>query len=210
MPVSQAERAGERRPLAHAAGKLRRIVVHEVLEPDRLQRLARAILLLCLGHALEHHAELDVLDHRAPRKQRVLLEHEGDLVRQRTAHRLAADLDRARGRRQQAADHVEQRALAAAARPDQAQQFAAHDVERGVEQRAHMKRVAGLAEFVRDALDPYRGVARCHFGRNDSLISLRMSGSSGSVFMSTNERLSTASAFGLKRPSSLNIGIMSS
>ena len=79
----QAERAGQRRALAHAAGELRRIVAHEVLEPDRLQRLPRARLLLGLRHALEHHAELDVLDDRAPGKQRVLLEHEGDVVGQR-------------------------------------------------------------------------------------------------------------------------------
>ena len=98
---------------------------------------------------------------------------------------LAADLDRAAGRRQQPADHVEQRALAAAARPDQAEQLAAHDVEIGVEQRAHMECVARLAELVRDVLDADRDIARGHFGRNDSLISLRMSGSSGSVFIST-------------------------
>ena len=47
------------------------------------------------------------------------------------------------GRRQQAADHVEQRALAAAARPDQAEQFAARDVERGVLQRLHELRSPG-------------------------------------------------------------------
>ena len=89
----QAERARERRTLAHAAGKLRRIMVHKVLEPHRFQRFARSILLLGFGNALEHHAELDVLDDRAPRKQRVFLEHKGDLLRQRRVHGLAADLD---------------------------------------------------------------------------------------------------------------------
>jgi hypothetical protein len=66
-------------------------------------------------------------------KQRVLLEHEGDLLRHRAAHSLVADLDRAGGRLHQSAHDAEQRALAAAARPDQAQQLAAPDIERGVE-----------------------------------------------------------------------------
>ena len=61
---------------------------------------------------------------------------------------------------EQAADHVEQRGLAAAARPDQAQQLAARDVERGVAQRQHVARVALLAEVMRDVLDPDRDLAR--------------------------------------------------
>ena len=76
---------------------------------------------------------------------------------------------RAGRRRQQAADHVEQRALAAAARPDQAEQFAARDVERGVRQRLHELRVARLAELVRDVSDADGGVARGHFGRYASV-----------------------------------------
>ena len=79
------------------------------------------------------------------------------------AHRLVVDLDRAGALRQQSADHVEQRALAAAARADQAQQFAARNVERGVEQRADELRIARLAELVRDVPDFDRGVARRHF-----------------------------------------------
>ena len=72
---------------------------------------------------------------------------------------LPLDLDRAGGRRQQAADHVEQRALAAAARPDQAEQLAARDIERGVLQRLHELRVARLAELMRDVPDLDRDVA---------------------------------------------------
>jgi hypothetical protein len=92
----------------------------------------RARIVFGLRHALEHHAELDVLDDRTPGEQRVLLEDEGDVARQRPCYLLAVDLDRPGRRRQQTADHVEQRALAAAARADQAEQLAAHDVERRV------------------------------------------------------------------------------
>src|SRR4029079_14333589 len=137
------------------------------------------------------HAELDVLDDRAPGKQRILLKHEGNVTGQGPAHRLALDLDRPGGRRQQTADHVEQRALAAAARADQAEQFAAHDVERGVQERAHMLRVARFTELVRDVLDPDRDVPCGHFGRYASVMSLVMSGFSGSSLVSTNELAST-------------------
>jgi hypothetical protein len=159
MPVS---RLSERRALAHAAGELRGIVLREVLQPDRFERALCAGLALGPRHALEHHAEIDVLQHRVPGKQRILLEHEGDVVRHRPGDALAGNLDRAGGGRHQAADDVEQGRLAAAARPDQAEELAAPDVERGVAQGAHVMGVARLAELVRDALDPDRGALGAH------------------------------------------------
>ena len=105
---------------------------------------------------------------------------------------LPCDLDRAGGRRQQAADHVEQRALAAAARPDQAEQLAARDVERGVLQRLHELRVARLAELVRDVPDADRGVGRCH----RPILSSRRDVATGPF-----GRKSTTSWPGLSRPS---------
>src|SRR3984957_14362401 len=146
----QAQGARQRGALAHATRQLARIVIGEIREPDRIERVLGALLALGLAHALEHHAELDVLDHRAPREQRVLLEHEGDLLRHRSAHPLVADLDRAGGRLHQSAHDAEKRALAAAARPDQAQELAAPYVERGVEQRPHVAGAALLAELMGD------------------------------------------------------------
>ena len=64
------------------------------------------------------------------------------------------------GRLHQAADDVEQRALAAAARPDQAQQLAAPDIERGVEQRPHIAGAALLAERLGHAPNPNRHLVR--------------------------------------------------
>ena len=123
-------------------------------------RTLRTSLARSPRHALEHHAEIDVLEHRVPGKQRVLLEHEGDVVRHRPAHGLAGDVHCAGGRRHQAADDVEQRGLAAAARPDQAEQLAARDVERGVAEREDRAGGALLAELVGDVLDPDRDLAR--------------------------------------------------
>ena len=84
------------------------------------------------------------------------------------------------------------------------------DVERRVGERAHELRLARLAELVRDVFDADRGVARGHFGRYASVSSVAMSGFAGSSFMSTKEFASTSSAFGLKRPSRLKIGMVSS
>src|SRR5215470_10486877 len=134
-------------------------MLREVLEPDGLERGPGPRRALLARHALEHHPEIDVLEHRAPGKQRALLEHEGDLARHRSGDPLARDLDRAGRRRDQAADDVEQRRLATAARPDQAEELAARDVERGVAQRAHVAGLARLAELMRDVLDPDRRLA---------------------------------------------------
>src|SRR5262249_51890508 len=158
----ESERARERGALAHAAGELPGIVLREVLEPDRLERALRARLALGPGHALEHHAEVDVLEHGVPREQRVLLEHEGDVAWHRPGDPLARDFHRAGRGRHQPADDVEQGRLAAAARPDQAEELAARDVERGVAQRAHVAGVALFAELMRDAPDPDRDLIGTH------------------------------------------------
>src|SRR5208282_5636150 len=191
-------------------GELGGIVVGEIGEPDRFKRAPRAGLVRRLRHALKQHAEAHILHDRIPRKQRILLEHEGDLVRHRPAHRLAGDFDGATGRRQQAADDVKQRALAAAARADQTQKLAAGNVEGGIEQGADMLRLARLAELVGDAFDADCDIARCHFGKNASVRSFDMSGFDGSALVSTNEVASTSSALGSKRPVRLRIGIVSS
>src|SRR5882757_573659 len=80
----------------------------------------------------------------------MLLEHESDVVGHRPAHGLAGDVHRARRRRHEATDDIEQGRLAAAARADQAKKLAACDVERRVTQRLHMPNVALLAELMRD------------------------------------------------------------
>ena len=104
----EAERAGQGRALAHAAGELAGIVLREILEPDGFERAVRARLAFSARHALEHHAEVDVLEHRIPWEQRVLLEHKGDVARHRPRDLLVEDLHRARGWRHQSADDVEQ------------------------------------------------------------------------------------------------------
>src|SRR5262249_61881740 len=109
------------------------------------------------------HPKHDVFFHRTPREQRVLLKHEGNVMGQRSSDRLGVDFDRSGCRRQQAADDIEKRALATAARSDQANELAAPDVERGSLQRLHEASVPRLAELMRDVPDSNRDVALCHF-----------------------------------------------
>ena len=156
------------------------------LSPTASSDLRARSSLLGLGHALEHHAELDVLDHRAPGKQRVLLEHEGDLARQRRrAPVLPLTSTVPAVGTSSPPIMLSSVLLPQPLGPIRQSSSPRSDVELGVEQRAHMECVARLAELVRDVLDADRDIARGHFGRNNSLISLRMSGSSGSVFIST-------------------------
>ena len=112
------ERAGERDPLAHAAGQLVRPLVGEVRRgaPGRAAASARwRVRVAPAARPRSSQRELDVARDREPREQRRLLEH------QRGA---PADVDGAGRRLVEAGDEVEQRALAAARRAEQAHELA--------------------------------------------------------------------------------------
>src|ERR1700730_11700379 len=158
----QAERAGKRRALAHAAGKLRRIVLSKFLEPDRFEHSSGARRTFRFCHALKSHAEFDVLDHGVPGKQGILLEHKGDVVGQRASDRLTEHFSGARTRLHQTADDVEKRALTAAAWPDEAQQLAARNIERGIRKRPYKAPVVLLAELMENTANLDRGLSRRH------------------------------------------------
>ena len=94
-------------------------------------------------HARELQRELDVAPHGQPREERGLLEHE--------AGALGADVDAAGRRLVETGDEVEQRALAAARRAEQADELALRDVERHALERDHL--LAAGAEHLRDVGD---------------------------------------------------------
>ena len=116
------ERPGDRRALALAARQRGRPVIRAVgrARPASIRARARAIVVaVCVG---DERRNQDVLEHRALRQQAVILEDEADLLvaerrqgggveRERFS---AVERDRARGRRLERAEDVEQRALAAA------------------------------------------------------------------------------------------------
>ena len=122
------QRAADRCALLHAARKLPGKLVFETRESHHLDQLAgvrQAGLVRELAHLdLEH----DVLQHRAPGKQHVTLEHDADAGR-RSVNALAGDLDRAARGGQQASYHLEECALAATAGSDHRDELAVPDVE---------------------------------------------------------------------------------
>ena len=80
----RAERARERRALPHAAGKLVRQAVHEFAEAVAPQQLFRRGGAPCACRKPSSSAPIsDVVQHRPPFEQRVLLEHVADPRRRR-------------------------------------------------------------------------------------------------------------------------------
>ena len=72
------QRAGEADALAHAARQLLRIGGFEAVEADEVDRLQRPLARLVERHALRPRADLDVVEHGQPGKQREALEHHRD------------------------------------------------------------------------------------------------------------------------------------
>ena len=117
------QRAGERHPLALAAGELARVALAEVAEADEVQQLLHAGLDLVLRALLDGQAEADVVGHRHVLERGVVLEDEADLaaLRRVVGDLLAADHARCRrpaprGRRSRAAASTCRRRTGRAAR----------------------------------------------------------------------------------------------
>ena len=73
-----------------------------------------------------------------------------------------------------------------------------------------MLRLARFAELVREVFDADCEIASRHFGKYASVYSVDMSGFDGRSLRSMNELASVSSAFALKRPSRLMVGMVSS
>ena len=125
------ERARHRHPLAHAARELGRIAPLEPVETDQMDEMARLLVARRLAHARDLEWERDVVDHGAPGKRRLLLEHHADgLVR--AGHRFARDRHPPVVAVGEAADDVEKRRLAAPGGADHAEELARRDGQRNV------------------------------------------------------------------------------
>ena len=164
------ERAGERDALAHAAGQLVRPLLartsprlHEVEQLVGPRARARRV-----GTLRELQRELDVAARGEPREQRRLLEHERWCGRR-------PSIVPARGL-VEAGDQVEQRALAAARRAEEAHELARRDVERDVVERVHRVRRRAPKTFETSSSDdrdarsrPRRGGRRGRLQRVDAV-----------------------------------------
>ena len=122
------ENASQRHPLAHAAGKFLRVSLLKAGKPDRGDLAAHALLPLRSSHPALAQAELDVLLHREPGKQRVFLK-DNPPVRAGSAHGLAIKPHLAAACSLKARDNVEERRLAATAGAEDGEKFIIADIE---------------------------------------------------------------------------------
>ena len=114
--------ARERGALAHATRELVRSALGEVAEVHHLEQLLGPGAPLAARHARELQGDLDVAPHGEPREERGFLEHQ--------ARALGPHVDAPRRGLVEAGDEIEQRALAASRRAEQAHELALLDVER--------------------------------------------------------------------------------
>ena len=142
--------AGDADPLPHPTRQLVRVLRLEAGEPGHVQLVSRATRALRRGDAHLLEPELHVGLHRAPRKQRELLEDHGGGGAAR--RQLAVEPDRALARRQQSRDEIQQRRLAAARRPEHRDELLGVDDEIDAVERT--QGVAGAVGVdLRHALD---------------------------------------------------------
>src|SRR5215470_11369343 len=176
--------ARARHPLLLAAGELGRIMLHAIGEADERQRRLDVLVTHPARQPGQRERQLDVLERGQHRHQVVELENEADRARPPVGElRLAeprdvdaVDQDLARIGLVDPGDQVEQRRLARAGRPHQAEEVAALHVERDVVQhRHHLPAAAVGLEDVPDA-DERR---RIGFGRDDAARSRRAVGPRG-------------------------------
>ncbi len=158
------ERARDRDPLAHAAGELRGALRCRILEPDQAQHVARAGADRILRGALvgDLHQDRNVVDRILPGHQGCFLEHQSDpALAHGLGRREPAQPHLAFGRRQQAGENLQQRALATAGGTDERNEAPFRDVEADVVENA----VAPSAGGEVDADAGRRDVGRRAHGR---------------------------------------------
>ena len=141
--------AGDGNAHLHAAGQFARIGLREIGQADAFQRLHDALPRLALRLARKPERQPDIVEHRRPGHQRRLLKHEADGIARSVAAASfrARPVDMARGRRAEARNDAQRRRLAAAGRPEQADELALADIERHV-----LKRQRAVGEDLGDLM----------------------------------------------------------
>jgi hypothetical protein len=107
------ESARNAHALLHAAGEFIDMPVGKFLQTDQGELVFGDARSRGFVHSAQAQPQRDVVAHRQPRHQRVLLEDD-TAVGARADHRPAVEQDLAGGRRQKAGDAIQQRRLAAA------------------------------------------------------------------------------------------------
>src|ERR1700730_1561239 len=153
------EHAGYGHALLHPARKLAGILVLVLGEADQREVPARGGPALGPRQALDHRAELHVLDRRAPGEEGVLLEDHA-AIGAGMRHLVPVHEDMPRRGLDEAGDHVQERGLAAAGRAEQAGEAVLGQLEADFVEGQH---ALGIA--LRDAPD----LNRFHAWPRDSL-----------------------------------------
>ena len=132
-----------------SAGKLGRVFVFLVHQPDRFQKLGHPGVDLRLRRLAANQPVGDVLVDRQVGKQRIGLEHDAEIPFQgrQSGNILTGLFDAAMGLDVEARDGAQQSRLAAARRPQKTDEFAFEDFERDVFQRRE------VAEHLGQVLD---------------------------------------------------------
>ncbi len=145
----QGERAGDRDALLHATGELVGVVTCEVGELHQPQHLAGSFLALGAAHAEQLQRQPNVVLDAPPVEEDGSLEDDAVLpAAPRLGGRLAVDHDLPRRRLGQVTDDPEQRALAAAGRPDEGHELAAIDLEVDPGERSGQHLIPGGEDFL--------------------------------------------------------------
>ena len=173
-----AERARDRDPLALAAGERRRQMPGAVAEPDLFQQLRGPASGRARRAPGQQRGQLDVLRGGQLVHQVEGLEDEADRVAAKPRQRLLAQLvdpapgepDLAARRPFQAAEQVQQRRLAAAARPHHGERLARGDLQLDAVERAHDARRPGrIASPARACAGPARHAGATRWRPSSSL-----------------------------------------
>src|SRR6266540_849619 len=149
------ERAGELHALTHTPGELVGQLLVEASQVHQIEQLVDAGAPLPPVDLAQPKGQLDVAAHGEPREQCRLLEHQ---------RRSSLHVDRAARRLVQAGRQVQQRALAATRRAEQADELARGDFERHPVERVH--RAVGVPVDLRDTVEP-DGRVDARLGRGD-------------------------------------------
>src|SRR5262249_26742495 len=150
----EGERARNRGALPHAARQLRGVAVLEAIEPDQVDEGLRPLLAFLPRKSHSLQAVEHIAAHCLPRKQREMLKDDA-AIRAGRGDRLALDEDRAGLRREETADEIEQRRLAAAGGSEQRYELTRADVERDLLEREHRpagRRAIAMAHAIDDDL----------------------------------------------------------
>src|SRR5439155_21896133 len=147
----EGERAPDGHALAHAARQLARVFLGEVAQPQRAQQLGRHRAAPLARHALQLEAELDVLERGPPWKEAGVLEHGRHPTRIGSVHRPAVHQQAPGVGGDEAAQHAQQRGLAAARGTDERAELAGTDREGHVVERLDGTRARHVS--LRDGLD---------------------------------------------------------